>query len=167
MRWHPSSPRVSCMSLAPSCSSITHLRYQVGGNRLDPATLPLAPTLHVPPRLPPDPWRLPTPCPQACRNNICLDLSPGHGLDGRLTGHRVETWDVKVCVCTGRECGEPEHGHMCVQGGLGSHTMPWEVFGEATSAGPSFPAGKACCGGVGQEMAGSFPHTASLSPRTW
>lgn len=36
--------------------------------------------------------------PQACKNNICLDLSPGHGLDGRLTGHRVETWDVKVSV---------------------------------------------------------------------
>ena len=39
-----------------------------------------------------------TPCSQACKNNICLDLSPGHGLDGRLTGHRVETWDVKVCA---------------------------------------------------------------------
>ncbi|XP_032268482.1 neurobeachin-like protein 2 isoform X1 [Phoca vitulina] len=40
--------------------------------------------------------------PQACRNNICLDLSPGHGLDGRLTGHRVETWDVKdVLTCVG------------------------------------------------------------------
>ncbi|XP_066208131.1 neurobeachin-like protein 2 isoform X1 [Saccopteryx leptura] len=40
--------------------------------------------------------------PQACRNNICLDLSPGHGLDGRLTGHRVETWDVKDVVnCVG------------------------------------------------------------------
>uniref|UniRef100_A0A8C0KM69 Neurobeachin-like protein 2 n=1 Tax=Canis lupus dingo TaxID=286419 RepID=A0A8C0KM69_CANLU len=38
----------------------------------------------------------------ACRNNICLDLSPGHGLDGRLTGHRVETWDVKdVVTCVG------------------------------------------------------------------
>lgn len=37
---------------------------------------------------------------QACKNNICLDLSPGHGLDGRLTGHRVETWDVKVCAHT-------------------------------------------------------------------
>ncbi|XP_048190361.1 LOW QUALITY PROTEIN: neurobeachin-like protein 2 [Perognathus longimembris pacificus] len=40
--------------------------------------------------------------PQACRNNICLDLSPGQGLDGRLTGHRVETWDVKDVVnCVG------------------------------------------------------------------
>ncbi|XP_020924335.1 neurobeachin-like protein 2 isoform X10 [Sus scrofa] len=40
--------------------------------------------------------------PQACKNNICLDLSPGHGLDGRLTGHRVETWDVKDVVnCVG------------------------------------------------------------------
>ncbi|XP_054585901.1 neurobeachin-like protein 2 isoform X1 [Eptesicus fuscus] len=40
--------------------------------------------------------------PQACQNNICLDLSPGHGLDGRLTGHRVETWDVKdVVSCVG------------------------------------------------------------------
>ncbi|KAG8521528.1 Neurobeachin-like protein 2 [Galemys pyrenaicus] len=40
--------------------------------------------------------------PQACKNNICLDLSPGHTLDGRLTGHRVETWDVKdVLNCVG------------------------------------------------------------------
>ncbi|XP_007949943.1 neurobeachin-like protein 2 [Orycteropus afer afer] len=40
--------------------------------------------------------------PQACKNNICLDLSPGHGLDGRLTGHRVETWNVKDVVnCIG------------------------------------------------------------------
>ncbi|KAM6169581.1 LOW QUALITY PROTEIN: neurobeachin-like protein 2 [Rhynchocyon petersi] len=40
--------------------------------------------------------------PQACKNNICLDLSPGHSLDGRLTGHRVETWDVKDVVnCVG------------------------------------------------------------------
>ncbi|KAM5291942.1 neurobeachin-like protein 2 [Ctenodactylus gundi] len=40
--------------------------------------------------------------PQACKNNICLDLSPSHGLDGRLTGHRVETWDVKDVVnCVG------------------------------------------------------------------
>ncbi|XP_062970056.1 neurobeachin-like protein 2 isoform X2 [Cynocephalus volans] len=40
--------------------------------------------------------------PQACKNNICLDLSPSHWLDGRLTGHRVETWDVKDVVnCVG------------------------------------------------------------------
>uniref|UniRef100_A0A6I8PRN1 Neurobeachin-like protein 2 n=1 Tax=Ornithorhynchus anatinus TaxID=9258 RepID=A0A6I8PRN1_ORNAN len=34
--------------------------------------------------------------PQACRNNICLDLAPGQSLDGRLTGHKVVNWDVKV-----------------------------------------------------------------------
>ncbi|NWY04565.1 NBEL2 protein, partial [Nothoprocta ornata] len=40
--------------------------------------------------------------PQACRNNICLDLSPNHGFDGRLTGHRVVNWDVKDVVnCVG------------------------------------------------------------------
>ncbi|XP_027560675.1 neurobeachin-like protein 2 [Neopelma chrysocephalum] len=40
--------------------------------------------------------------PQACRNNICLDLSPSHGLDGRLTGHKVVNWDVKDVVnCVG------------------------------------------------------------------
>ncbi|XP_053786341.1 neurobeachin-like protein 2 isoform X1 [Desmodus rotundus] len=40
--------------------------------------------------------------PQACKNNICLDLSPGHGLDGRLTGYTVETWGVKDVVnCVG------------------------------------------------------------------
>ncbi|KAM9307763.1 neurobeachin-like protein 2 [Gastrophryne carolinensis] len=40
--------------------------------------------------------------PQASKNNICLDLSPGHALDGRLTGHLVITWDVKDVVnCVG------------------------------------------------------------------
>ncbi|KAM8967194.1 neurobeachin-like protein 2 [Pelodytes ibericus] len=40
--------------------------------------------------------------PQASKNNICLDLSPTHSLDGRLTGHRVVTWDVKdVINCVG------------------------------------------------------------------
>ncbi|XP_053323151.1 neurobeachin-like protein 2 isoform X2 [Spea bombifrons] len=40
--------------------------------------------------------------PQASKNNICLDLSPSRSLDGRLTGHRVVTWDVKDVVnCIG------------------------------------------------------------------
>lgn len=34
-------------------------------------------------------------CPQACRNPICLDLSPNM-LHGRLTGNKVVNWDVKV-----------------------------------------------------------------------
>lgn len=72
----------------PSCFSIIHHRYL--GTREQPVPsgsalwLPLAVChffLHLI---------------QACKNNICLDLSPGHGLDGRLTGHRVETWNVKV-----------------------------------------------------------------------
>ncbi|XP_030639127.1 LOW QUALITY PROTEIN: neurobeachin-like protein 2 [Chanos chanos] len=33
--------------------------------------------------------------PQAFKNQICLDLSPNHQYDGRLTGHRVVNWDVK------------------------------------------------------------------------
>lgn len=94
MRQPPSSPRVNCTNWAPSCSSTTHLRYFVGQRAVG----------SVPFRSPPSQALLPhshlccliTSCPQACKNNICLDLSPGHGLDGRLTGHRVETWDVKV-----------------------------------------------------------------------
>ncbi|XP_018427338.1 PREDICTED: LOW QUALITY PROTEIN: neurobeachin-like protein 2 [Nanorana parkeri] len=40
--------------------------------------------------------------PQASKNNICLDLSPSHAFHGRLTGHRVITWDVKdVVTCVG------------------------------------------------------------------
>lgn len=40
--------------------------------------------------------------PQACKNNICLDLSPNHCFDGRLTGHQVVNWDVKDVVnCVG------------------------------------------------------------------
>ncbi|XP_077160810.1 neurobeachin-like protein 2 isoform X4 [Paroedura picta] len=40
--------------------------------------------------------------PQACKSNICLDLSPNHFFDGRLTGHKVVNWDVKDVVnCVG------------------------------------------------------------------
>ncbi|XP_053569691.1 neurobeachin-like protein 2 isoform X2 [Bombina bombina] len=40
--------------------------------------------------------------PQASKNNICLDLAPSHLFDGRLTGHRVITWDIKdVITCVG------------------------------------------------------------------
>ncbi|XP_060638681.2 neurobeachin-like protein 2 [Anolis sagrei] len=40
--------------------------------------------------------------PQACKSNICLDLSPNHFYDGRLTGHKVVNWDVKDVVnCVG------------------------------------------------------------------
>lgn len=96
MSQHPSSPRVNYTSLAPSCSSIIHRRYLgIRGQSVPPGIALWLPfsichfLLHVI---------------QACKNNICLDLSPGHGLDGRLTGHRVETWDVKVrvrmCMCT-------------------------------------------------------------------
>lgn len=34
-------------------------------------------------------------CSQACRNPICLDLSP-NALHGRLTGNKVVNWDIKV-----------------------------------------------------------------------
>ncbi|XP_031429737.1 neurobeachin-like protein 2 isoform X1 [Clupea harengus] len=33
--------------------------------------------------------------PQAFKSQICLDLSPNHHYDGRLTGHRVVNWDIK------------------------------------------------------------------------
>ncbi|XP_069051092.1 neurobeachin-like protein 2 [Lepisosteus oculatus] len=36
--------------------------------------------------------------PKAFKNQICLDLSPAHQYDGRLTGHRVVNWDVKDVV---------------------------------------------------------------------
>uniref|UniRef100_A0A8C1KFS1 Neurobeachin-like protein 2 n=1 Tax=Cyprinus carpio TaxID=7962 RepID=A0A8C1KFS1_CYPCA len=39
--------------------------------------------------------------PQAFKSQICLDLSPNHLYDGRLTGHRVVNWDVKVCISVG------------------------------------------------------------------
>uniref|UniRef100_A0A8C2F1L4 Neurobeachin-like protein 2 n=1 Tax=Cyprinus carpio TaxID=7962 RepID=A0A8C2F1L4_CYPCA len=35
---------------------------------------------------------------QAFKIQICVDLSPNHLYDGRLTGHRVVNWDVKVCI---------------------------------------------------------------------
>ncbi|XP_041104104.1 neurobeachin-like protein 2 isoform X1 [Polyodon spathula] len=40
--------------------------------------------------------------PKACKNHICLDLSPHHQYDGRLTGHKVVNWDVRdVINCVG------------------------------------------------------------------
>uniref|UniRef100_A0A4W3GNQ3 Neurobeachin-like protein 2 n=1 Tax=Callorhinchus milii TaxID=7868 RepID=A0A4W3GNQ3_CALMI len=33
--------------------------------------------------------------PRACNNHMCLDLSPKHLYDGRLTGHSTINWDVK------------------------------------------------------------------------
>uniref|UniRef100_A0A8D2LFB4 Neurobeachin-like protein 2 n=1 Tax=Varanus komodoensis TaxID=61221 RepID=A0A8D2LFB4_VARKO len=40
--------------------------------------------------------------PQACKNNICLDLSSNHFFDGRLTGHKRVNWDIKDVVnCVG------------------------------------------------------------------
>nr|XP_054591731.1 neurobeachin-like protein 2 isoform X3 [Nothobranchius furzeri] len=36
--------------------------------------------------------------PQAFKSQICLDLSPNHQYDGRLTGHRVVNWDVKDVI---------------------------------------------------------------------
>ncbi|MBN3300810.1 NBEL2 protein, partial [Amia calva] len=36
--------------------------------------------------------------PKAFKNQICLDLSPAHQYDGRLTGHRVINWDVKDVI---------------------------------------------------------------------
>ncbi|XP_053116915.1 neurobeachin-like protein 2 isoform X2 [Hemicordylus capensis] len=40
--------------------------------------------------------------PQACKNYVCLDLSPYHFFDGRLTGHKVVNWDIKDVVnCVG------------------------------------------------------------------
>lgn len=122
MRWHPSSPRGNYTSSAPSCSSITHLRYWVGGNWLAPAA--------VPPWLPHSVCHLLSQltlaaCPQACKNNICLDLSPGHRLDGRLTGHRVETWDVKVCVPMRAVCAGSVNTGTCVC----ACRVGWEVSG--------------------------------------
>ncbi|KAM4736367.1 neurobeachin-like protein 2 isoform 1-T1 [Anableps anableps] len=36
--------------------------------------------------------------PQAFKSQICLDLAPHHQHDGRLTGHRVVSWDTKDVV---------------------------------------------------------------------
>lgn len=33
---------------------------------------------------------------KAFKSQICHDLSPNHQYDGRLTGHRVVNWDIKV-----------------------------------------------------------------------
>uniref|UniRef100_A0AAZ3S133 Neurobeachin-like protein 2 n=1 Tax=Oncorhynchus tshawytscha TaxID=74940 RepID=A0AAZ3S133_ONCTS len=38
--------------------------------------------------------------PQAFKSQICVDLSPNHQYDGRLTGHRVVNWDIKDVLNT-------------------------------------------------------------------
>uniref|UniRef100_A0A6Q2YDW2 Neurobeachin-like protein 2 n=1 Tax=Esox lucius TaxID=8010 RepID=A0A6Q2YDW2_ESOLU len=38
--------------------------------------------------------------PQAFKSQICVDLSPNHQYDGRLTGHRVVNWDLKDVLNT-------------------------------------------------------------------
>uniref|UniRef100_A0A3Q4H998 Neurobeachin-like 1 n=1 Tax=Neolamprologus brichardi TaxID=32507 RepID=A0A3Q4H998_NEOBR len=45
--------------------------------------------------------------PKACRNPICLDLSPNM-LHGRLTGNKVVNWDIKV----GGNCNSCCHGNV-------------------------------------------------------
>uniref|UniRef100_A0A4W5RKL2 Neurobeachin-like protein 2 n=2 Tax=Hucho hucho TaxID=62062 RepID=A0A4W5RKL2_9TELE len=37
---------------------------------------------------------------QAFKSQICVDLSPNHQYDGRLTGHRVVNWDIKDVLNT-------------------------------------------------------------------
>uniref|UniRef100_A0A674B7R4 Neurobeachin-like protein 2 n=1 Tax=Salmo trutta TaxID=8032 RepID=A0A674B7R4_SALTR len=39
---------------------------------------------------------------QAFKSQICVDLSPNHQYDGRLTGHRVVNWDIKVVIVLNR-----------------------------------------------------------------
>ncbi|XP_036792052.1 neurobeachin-like protein 2 isoform X3 [Oncorhynchus mykiss] len=38
--------------------------------------------------------------PQAFKSQICVDLSPNHQYNGRLTGHRVVNWDIKDVLNT-------------------------------------------------------------------
>lgn len=49
--------------------------------------------------------------PQACKNPICLDLSPNM-LHGRLTGNKVVNWDIKVRATTVHEV--TRKSHLCV-----------------------------------------------------
>ncbi|KAJ8255639.1 hypothetical protein COCON_G00195030 [Conger conger] len=44
--------------------------------------------------------------PKACRNPICLDLSPNL-LHGRLTGNKVVNWDIKLAVLPPDQTAEP------------------------------------------------------------
>uniref|UniRef100_A0A671M1F0 Neurobeachin-like protein 2 n=1 Tax=Sinocyclocheilus anshuiensis TaxID=1608454 RepID=A0A671M1F0_9TELE len=50
----------------------------------------------------------------AFKIQICLDLSPNHLYDGRLTGHRVVNWDVKVCILGGMGALLPLLEQVCL-----------------------------------------------------
>uniref|UniRef100_A0A8C1RYC0 Neurobeachin-like protein 2 n=1 Tax=Cyprinus carpio TaxID=7962 RepID=A0A8C1RYC0_CYPCA len=50
----------------------------------------------------------------AFKIQICVDLSPNHLYDGRLTGHRVVNWDVKVCIFGGMGALLPLLEQVCL-----------------------------------------------------
>ncbi|XP_010148165.1 PREDICTED: neurobeachin-like protein 2, partial [Eurypyga helias] len=110
--------RLTCVKAGMHCVDIVHVagRRPFGQNIVSIYTEDGAAPLPFPPRGPnvTSPFTLESDLvelssklllyytPQACRNNICLDLSPSHGLDGRLTGHKVVNWDIKDVVnCVG------------------------------------------------------------------
>lgn len=49
---------------------------------------------------------------QACRNPICLDLSPNM-LHGRLTGNKVVNWDIKVCFAEKTVATQQQQQQKC------------------------------------------------------
>ncbi|KAM9488840.1 neurobeachin-like protein 2 isoform 2-T2 [Clarias gariepinus] len=102
--------------------------------------------------------------PQAFKNQICLDLSPNHMYDGRLTGHRVANWDVKdVLNCVGgmgallpllEQVCVLEQGETAAQDT--SDLLGADLASPRSPAGMLLPLGKSCEGRLERNSVAAF-----------
>uniref|UniRef100_A0A673NCP6 Neurobeachin-like protein 2 n=1 Tax=Sinocyclocheilus rhinocerous TaxID=307959 RepID=A0A673NCP6_9TELE len=102
--------------------------------------------------------------PQAFKSQICLDLSPNHLYDGRLTGHRVVNWDVKDVLSSVGGMGAllPLLEQVCLldQGEtVGQETSDLlgpELTSSRGPAGMLLPLGKSSEGRLGKNSVAAF-----------
>ncbi|XP_039530585.1 neurobeachin-like protein 2 isoform X1 [Pimephales promelas] len=102
--------------------------------------------------------------PQAFKSQICLDLSPNHLYDGRLTGHRVVNWDVKDVLSSVGGMGAllPLLEQVCLldQGETGGQETSDLIGPELTSsrgpAGMLLPLGKSSEGRLEKNSVAAF-----------
>uniref|UniRef100_A0A671PKV5 Neurobeachin-like protein 2 n=1 Tax=Sinocyclocheilus anshuiensis TaxID=1608454 RepID=A0A671PKV5_9TELE len=102
--------------------------------------------------------------PQAFKSQICLDLSPNHLYDGRLTGHRVVNWDVKDVLSSVGGMGAllPLLEQVCLLdqaetvGQETSDLLGPELTSSRGPAGMLLPLGKSSEGRLGKNSVAAF-----------
>uniref|UniRef100_A0A8C1VN57 Neurobeachin-like protein 2 n=1 Tax=Cyprinus carpio TaxID=7962 RepID=A0A8C1VN57_CYPCA len=102
--------------------------------------------------------------PQAFKSQICLDLSPNHLYDGRLTGHRVVNWDVKDVLSSVGGMGAllPLLEQVCLldkgetAGQETSDLLGPELTSSRGPAGMLLPLGKSSEGRLGKNSVAAF-----------